>query len=270
MSDGIGDLMEPVPGEPPKKPKGDLRVRTVSAVVMIGLSGTALWAGGWLWLFFVVAICLGVLFEWAKLATLFANRAIERVIFVAVGILYIGLAGLTLIELRGTESVARPAESGLVSLWTYPTQYDLWPALSLIMAVIFVDVGAYFAGRTIGGPKIAPKISPSKTWSGLVGGMISAGVALNALDWIHKRYIEFCDSPGICEVTGTSIASFFAAGAVIGLVAQAGDFLESWMKRRAGVKDSGRLIPGHGGLLDRVDGLIAVLAVLGLLKLVLS
>jgi phosphatidate cytidylyltransferase len=125
-----------------------------------------------------------------------------------------------------------------------------------ILPIIAVDVGAYFAGRAIGGPKIAPKISPAKTWAGLGGGALLAslvGVAVELADF------------GPASAPGTSAFALGMAvlsGVLIAVIAQAGDFFESWMKRRAGVKDSGNLIPGHGGLLDRLDGFLAVFFVL--------
>ena len=100
---------------------------------------------------------------------------------------------------------------------------------------------AYFAGRVIGGPKLAPRISPNKTWAGLIGGM--AGAA--AFGWLMAWYFEM--EP-----------LFRWLGGPMGAIAQAGDLYESWVKRRAGVKDSGSLLPGHGGVLDRLDGLLAV------------
>jgi phosphatidate cytidylyltransferase len=103
------------------------------------------------------------------------------------------------------------------------------------------DIGAYFAGRAIGGPKLAPRISPNKTIAGLVGGMISAGLVGYA--WTQ-----------LLSLSGALfwLAPLFAAAA------QAGDLFESWLKRRAGVKDSGTWLPGHGGALDRLDGLVVV------------
>jgi phosphatidate cytidylyltransferase len=103
------------------------------------------------------------------------------------------------------------------------------------------DIFAYFAGKTIGGPKLAPRISPAKTWAGLIGGAVGAGVC------------------------GWLVADFFALGAPftwlgvpMAVIAQGGDLYESWVKRRCGVKDSGTMLPGHGGVLDRIDGLMAV------------
>jgi phosphatidate cytidylyltransferase len=98
-------------------------------------------------------------------------------------------------------------------------------------------------------PKLAPRISPSKTWSGLIGGMAGAAV----LGWLARYWLEL-GSP------------FLYIGAIMGAVAQGGDLYESWMKRRAGVKDSGTILPGHGGVLDRLDGFLPVILVtLGLL-----
>lgn len=116
--------------------------------------------------------------------------------------------------------------------------------LTLISLVAAIDIGAYFTGRALGGPKIAPAISPSKTWAGLLGGILGALVILVLSARLSNAV------PAWWQVLGIAVLA--------AIVAQAGDFFESWMKRRAGVKDSGRLIPGHGGLFDRVDGLIAV------------
>ena len=104
-----------------------------------------------------------------------------------------------------------------------------------------VDIGAYFAGRTIGGPKLAPAISPNKTWAGLIGGM-AAATFFGGL-WAYLLHLP---------------ALLIVLAAPFGAAAQVGDLFESWLKRRAGVKDSGRWLPGHGGALDRLDGLVVV------------
>lgn len=124
-----------------------------------------------------------------------------------------------------------------------------WLFLFLLLAIWATDIGAYAAGRTIGGPKLAPRISPKKTWAGLLGGMAAAalvGLALSPLATVS--------SPGACALVA----------AVIAVVGQAGDLFESYMKRRCDVKDSGSLIPGHGGLLDRIDGLVMAAPVFAL------
>ena len=104
-----------------------------------------------------------------------------------------------------------------------------------------VDIGAYFAGRTIGGPRLAPAISPNKTWAGLIGGMLAAALFGGLWAWLLQL-------PSIL----IPLAAPFAAAA------QGGDLFESWLKRRAGLKDSGEWLPGHGGALDRLDGLVVV------------
>lgn len=223
-------------GAEPKK-NSDLGVRTVSAVVMVAIAGTALWLGGWVWTAFVAAVALGVLWEWTRLARAIAGSTPAMLGWQLAGAAYVGL-GATMLARLG--SVAGIPDVLLV----------------LVAGVIATDVGAYFAGRTFGGPKIAPRISPSKTWSGLGGGMIGATLAL----WFVATQVAHWN-------LGKSLPWLLAIAPVLAITAQAGDFFESWMKRRAGVKDSSHLIPGHGGLFDRVDGLLAVCFVLGLVSL---
>ena len=126
--------------------------------------------------------------------------------------------------------------------------------LDLLLWVFIVtwstDIGAYFAGRSIGGPKLAPAISPNKTWAGLIGGMVAAGLFAGA--WVFSLHL-----PRLLF----ALAPLFAIGA------QAGDLFESWLKRRAGVKDSGTILPGHGGVLDRLDGLVVVASLTALAQL---
>jgi len=127
------------------------------------------------------------------------------------------------------------------------TDGGLWTGFWLIAVVWGTDVGAYFAGRAIGGPKLMPAVSPKKTWAGLAGGMaVAAGAGAVAA------------SLGEAEMLGMT-----AASAALAVVAQVGDLFESHLKRRGGAKDSGNLIPGHGGLLDRIDGFLAVSLVYG-------
>ncbi len=144
--------------------------------------------------------------------------------WLAVGVLYIGLPCLSLVWLRSDPVAGRETVLWLVSL--------VWAS----------DIGAYAIGRLVGGPKLAPRLSPNKTWAGLFGGMISAGLA----------------GAGAALVLAKPVVSQLALlSVVLGAIAQGGDLFESWVKRRFGVKDAGRLIPGHGGLLDRVDALMA-------------
>ncbi|WP_288987577.1 phosphatidate cytidylyltransferase, partial [uncultured Sphingopyxis sp.] len=133
-------------------------------------------------------------------------------------------------------------------LWYIRQNLGMTAALWVFGMVWATDIGAYFAGRAFGGARLAPTISPSKTWSGLVGGMIAALITSAT---IGDR--------------GQIIGVPLWIGLFMGLLAQLGDLGESWMKRRAGVKDSGKLIPGHGGIFDRVDGLLPVALILGAL-----
>jgi phosphatidate cytidylyltransferase len=139
----------------------------------------------------------------------------------------------------------------------------------IVIAVIAVDIGAYFAGRTIGGPKIAPRISPSKTWAGLGGGIVGATVALVLFD-AHSLTEAFGQFAPVPHFLLQDVPRMLLLGTMAAVVAQTGDFFESWLKRKAGVKDSSGLIPGHGGIFDRVDGLLAVSFVDGLIRLAIS
>jgi phosphatidate cytidylyltransferase len=142
------------------------------------------------------------------------------------GILYVLVPCVAIISLRADPVV------GL--------QQILW----IVALVIFADTGAYMAGRSIGGPKLAPRISPNKTWAGLGGAVVSAAIMGAITGFLMDR-----PSWALVAVSG-----------VLGIVAQAGDLAESAFKRHFGVKDASNIIPGHGGALDRVDGLIAVAA----------
>ena len=144
--------------------------------------------------------------------------------WLALGVPYMGLPCAAMIWLS-----ADPAHGKATVLW-------------LIAAVAATDIGGYFVGRALGGPKLAPRISPNKTWAGLVGGGLSAAAV------------------GAGTALGFSLGRFWPlvlVSTAVALISQAGDLAESRVKRRFGVKDSGAIMPGHGGLLDRVDGLIA-------------
>lgn len=229
----------------PKKP--DLAVRAVSGAVMIIVALIAFGLGGIVLTLFVAAITLGVMWEMWGLVRRITPSPVRRTL---------AMAGL------GAYAVA--AGGGL--LIAFPGQRAL-----IVVCVIATDIGAYFAGRTFGGPKIAPAISPSKTWSGLVGGMLASALVpmLAFLLMIYGLSGLDNDIQSASDVNW-QVEPFLvmaAAGAVIAIVAQAGDFFESWLKRRAGVKDSGTLIPGHGGLFDRVDGLLAASCAVSLFTL---
>ena len=255
--------------DPFAKGMSDLYKRTVSAIVMVAVAGAALWFGGWAWLALVLAVDAMVLIEWRRIVARFQVGLLAKVLWLAGGILYVGIASVFLLAERiGRDDLFPPAvDDGLADLWPHPGFYEIWAVLTLVLVVIAVDVGAYFAGRTIGGPKIAPRISPAKTWAGLGGGIVAAWLVQCVLGYIFVTYIELCDIDGLCDFGPAQAFALLGSAVLVGVVAQAGDFFESWMKRRAGLKDSGTLIPGHGGVFDRVDGLLAVSFVLSVLYL---
>lgn len=230
---------------PLTKSRSDLGVRTLSSVAMMSVAIGAIWLGGYAFMALIILVGLGVYWEFARLAVAFARNLPARIIWLFGGLLYVGLACFTLL------------------LFSAPF-FGMTPTIMLIAGVIGTDVGAYFAGRTFGGPKIAPRISPSKTWSGLLGGMVGAGLMMIAIQAAIYAFRGGNAGDGdVCLTYGWQRLA--VTGAALAVVAQIGDFFESWMKRRAGVKDSGGLIPGHGGLFDRTDGLIAVAFVAGLI-----
>lgn len=229
-------------GEAPAK-KSDLKLRVLSAIVMVAIAGGAVWSGGLVFSLFLVAIAAGLLWEWWGLVSKIARSGPGLILAALFGVAYIGWA-------------LRVAHY----LWAEWHPNNFGPFLFVVTAVmvVLVDVGAYFAGRAIGGPKIAPSISPSKTWAGLFGGMAAASLFAVAVVAFEKM-----QAPRMPEHHAWSMGLMGILFAVfVTVLAQSGDFFESWLKRRAGVKDSGHLIPGHGGLLDRLDGHLLVFAML--------
>jgi phosphatidate cytidylyltransferase len=259
--------------EPAEKTVSDLTTRFAAAVVMIAIAFIAMYLGGWAFRVLVAAGAAAMLWEWGGM------HRVPRA-WTVVGILLLAVPTLLLPEYFFPAADTFPAELdtdllapawpclgiilgiGLVygvfarrlSLgWGYV--YIGVPAFALtvinwywfeitfwLMVVVWAtDICAYFAGRGIGGPKLAPKISPNKTWAGLIGGMAGAMVIGAA-----------------CGILFEADPPFPFLGAPLALLAQLGDLYESSVKRRLGVKDSGATLPGHGGVLDRVDGLLPV------------
>jgi phosphatidate cytidylyltransferase len=226
------------------KKKSDLGVRTLSAIVMLFVAGGAFRLGG-IWLDgFIALIALATYFELARLVVRGGFSGVGRVAGLVGGIAYVGLAAWSLINME--------------ELLVFVT----------VLLVIVIDIAAYFSGRKFGNKKIAPSISPSKTWAGLYGAMVASGVfGFLVLFWLVSMAAAYAASAPRIDwayvIVGTAIISAMA------ILAQAGDFFESWLKRRAGMKDSSNLIPGHGGFFDRVDGVIPVAIVGGILLNVL-
>ena len=178
---------------------------------------------------------LGLLLGGAAAAAAAAAVLRAPPLWVGLGVGYVGLPALALIWLRSVPDL------GLSVL--------IW----LFLVVWAADSSAYFTGRTLGGPKLAPSISPSKTWSGFGGGVVGAALISVVAAWLSGA---------------APVVLVGALAALLAVVAQIGDLAESALKRRAGVKDSGQLIPGHGGILDRVDGLLFAAPVLAFLGVV--
>ena len=267
-------------GEPPKAAPNmrDVGVRVAAGVAMASVALAVLWAGSLPFAVLVGAVAVVVSWEWGRIvrsagvdaifviqagaviaAVLLASRGVaglgliavlvaailsallafgERGHMAALGALYAGLPAVALVWLRGADMVCMLA------------------VLFLLLAVWSTDTGAYFAGRRIGGPKLMPRVSPNKTWSGLIGGIVAAGVvglvfALLANAGLH---------PGRMTVSAM----------VLGLVSQAGDLFESALKREYGVKDASALIPGHGGFMDRIDGLAAAAVLAAIFAMAVS
>jgi phosphatidate cytidylyltransferase len=208
--------------------RSDFMVRAGSAIILFAIAGTALWFGG---LAFGLLLLVGgalMLVEWFALVRAMTLSSGAKLLLNCIGpVLALG---------------------AMAGLWFIRDQLGMTAALWVFGMVWATDIGAYFAGRAFGGARLAPTISPSKTWSGLIGGMIAALIASATIG----------DRAGIIGVP-------LWIGLFMGLLAQLGDLAQSWMKRRAGVKDSGKLIPGHGGLFDRVDGILPVALLLGAL-----
>jgi phosphatidate cytidylyltransferase len=182
----------------------------MAAVPLAAFGAGGVWA-------LILAACFAIIGWW-----LFGHD--RRAVWLAAGFAYLAPAAVALVRLRHVHLVGR------------------WDMLFLVLVVWASDIGAYLVGRLVGGPKLAPAISPGKTWSGAVGGLVAAGlVALGvALSAGGRLPLRHC----------------VAIAVILGMASQIGDLLESWFKRHFGVKDSGRSIPGHGGLLDRLDGML--------------
>jgi phosphatidate cytidylyltransferase len=258
-----------------KRPGPELALRVVSAIVLAPLAIGVAYIGGWPFALFWGAAAIGVLWEWTSLVAgadrwsvvmagavslalalalaqthhlvagvivlamgalaVAALAPMERRIWVACGIPYAGALGMAPIVLRSDER-------GFL-------------LIMLLFAIVWAtDIAAYFAGRALGGPKLMPQVSPKKTWSGALAGTAAAILVAIAI-------ARFAGLVGLVPIAILAV--------LLSVVAQAGDLFESALKRRFGVKDSSQLIPGHGGLMDRLDGVVAaalLAALAGLLR----
>jgi len=243
----------------------DLGIRGLSAAVLIPIVLLDVWMGGAWYEIFVLLIGVLIAREWVRLShdDQDLQLALHVLAVLAAGILPFGpgfLAAAGVIAAVWVISIALGRIDGRKAMWPYlGIPYAAGAAMALmvlgtgrehgalaivwLMAVIWAaDSLAYFAGRTIGGPKLAPVLSPKKTWAGLAGAVVGGILAALA----------------VAMVAGLGSLGLLALlGGILAAVGQAGDIFKSALKRFYGVKDAGRLIPGHGGVIDRVDGLVA-------------
>jgi len=243
----------------------------LSALVLIPPVLLAVWLGGWLLAVLVVLVAAGMGWEWARLTGCAATPGLLVPCAAALPVVAMAMGAPGLALLLAAASAAAlwfaarragapaPEWSALGAAWiALACAAVVWldsrggyaAILWLFLTVWATDSGAFVAGRALGGPRLAPRFSPNKTWAGVAGGAVSAalvGWALAALT----------HAPGVALVVAASVA--------LSVAAQAGDLAESAAKRRFGAKDSGHIIPGHGGLLDRLDGMLAAAALQWLL-----
>jgi phosphatidate cytidylyltransferase len=243
--------------------RSNLALRIVSSLVLAPLAIAAAYFGGVIFIVFWAAAALIVFWEWQTLVCAHDRNAV-----LAIGVAaLVGAAVMLFGNLNGT-ALALVALGGLGSAALASRTRRAWCAAGLFYgaalliapvilrrdaalgfaAILFVfavvwlsDIAAYFTGRALGGPKLMPRVSPNKTWSGAIGGTLAAMLG----GVLVARYF------GVANMAAVAIVAL-----VLSLVSQAGDLFESWVKRRFDTKDASQLIPGHGGLMDRLDGFV--------------
>jgi phosphatidate cytidylyltransferase len=252
----------------------NLLTRVIAALVLAPTAIAIAYAGGWLWAALVTLAAIGLYVEWlmivdaARQTRVVASGVVALVIAgfcLASGyldasllVLALGFTGVALLSPERRSWTATgffyAAAAEIASVLVRLDRVEGFAALILILLVVWVtDIGGYFAGRGIGGPKLWPRISPKKTWAGAIGGF-AASLAI---------------AVGFAAFGLGKTGPLLLLGAVLSIVSQLGDLFESAVKRRFGVKDSSHLIPGHGGLLDRLDGFVAAVvlsAIFGVLR----
>jgi phosphatidate cytidylyltransferase len=258
----------------PESGSRNLVMRVIVALILAPLAIAIAYAGGWLWILLVTLAVIGLYVEWltivglarempvvgsgiAALAVAGLCLAIGRIEAASV-VLAIGLAAVALLTRERRNWTAAgffyAAAAEMASVLVRLDSVKGFVALIFVLLIVWVtDIGGYFAGRGIGGPKLWPRVSPKKTWAGAAGGF-AASLA-----------VAF----GFAAFDLGKTGALLLLSAVLSVVSQLGDLFESAVKRRFGVKDSSHVIPGHGGLLDRLDGFVAaiiVAAIFGFLR----
>jgi phosphatidate cytidylyltransferase len=247
----------------------NLSTRIIAAAVLIPLAIAIAYTGGWLWTALVTLAAVGLYIEWLMVVDAAAEKRV-----LATGVAALTVAGFSLAIGRIDAALVALA-IGLVAVALMTPERRNWAAagflyagvaevasvllrldpgkgvvaLIVVLLIVWVtDSGGYFAGRGIGGPKLWPRISPKKTWAGAIGGFV-ASLAVASIFAV----LDFGKAGPLLMISG-----------VLSVVSQLGDLFESAVKRRFGVKDSSQIIPGHGGLLDRLDGFVAAVAMAAL------
>jgi phosphatidate cytidylyltransferase len=251
----------------------NLLMRVAAALVLAPLTIGLAYAGGPLWVTLVTLAAVGLYIEWLTIVATRMPRVLAAGVvalaiagfFLATGridasllVFVVGLAAVILLSherrLWTAVGFGYAAAAEVASVVVRLDQNYGFVALILILLVVLVtDIGGYFAGRGIGGPKLWPRVSPKKTWAGAIGGFV-ASLAVAA---------------GFAAFGLGKTGPVVLLGAVLSVASQFGDLFESAVKRRFGVKDSSHIIPGHGGLLDRLDGFVAAIvlaAIFGFLR----
>jgi phosphatidate cytidylyltransferase len=261
----------------PAQAGGDSRnlvTRIAAALVLAPVAIGAAYAGGFWWTALATLGAIGLFVEWLMVACCAHDRRIVasgvaalaigglclalRRIDTALVLLVLGFAAVVVLSAERRRWTAAgflyAAAALMASVLVRLDQTEGLVALILVLLVVWAtDIGGYFAGRGIGGPKLWPQVSPNKTWSGAIGGFVASLVV----------------AAGFAAFDLGKIAPMFVLGACLSAASQLGDLLESAFKRHFGVKDSSHIIPGHGGLMDRLDGYVAaivVAAIFGILR----
>lgn len=252
----------------------NLVMRIAAAAVLIPIAVAIAYAGGWLWTALVTLAAIGLFVEWLAIVGL---AGVARVMVPGVAALVIAGACLAMgrldaalvvlgVGLIAVASIVPEQRHWAASGFLYAAAAEIasvlvrldpvegFAALMFVLLIVWgTDSGGYFAGRGIGGPKLWPRVSPKKTWAGALGGLV-ASLAVAA---------------GFAALGLGRVGPLLLLSGMLSVVSQLGDLFESAVKRRFGVKDSSHIIPGHGGLMDRLDGFVAavvVAAVFGFLR----
>jgi phosphatidate cytidylyltransferase len=252
----------------------NLLMRVMAALVLAPLAIAIAYAGGWLWAALVTLAAIGLYVEWLMIVDGAREKRVVASGIVALAItgfclgsgrldaalvvLAFGLVAVALLSPERRHWTATgfvyAAAAEVASILVRLDQTSGFAALMLVLLVVWVtDIGGYFAGRGLGGPKLWPRVSPKKTWAGAIGGFAASLVI----------------AAGAAAIGAGKMGPLLLLGAALSITSQLGDLFESAVKRRFGVKDSSHIIPGHGGLLDRLDGFVAAVvlaAIFGFLR----